>query len=228
MIPCLCLFLLSACMYPTDQRAENQIPYDEQLQMVQNAVDKYREENDGLLPIKTRDKDTPIYIKYPIDFTQLIPRYLPRHPGNSYEGGGIFQYVLINVEENPTVKLVDLRVPEKIREIKLRIRSQGYPPFKEVITNNVFTLDFSKLGYKQDPYLVSPYTNQLLPFVIDGNGEIYVDYISDLYIVLQEKDHSFQVGDNIISILEEESAIVPAYSLPYTVNEKNEPVYMNN
>ena len=39
---------------------------------------------------------------------------------------------------------------ETISEIKLRIEIQGYPPFKEKIADNVFTLDFKKLGYKED------------------------------------------------------------------------------
>lgn len=214
-------------MYPDEKRAENQVPYEEQLQSVQNAVERYQEDNNGLLPIKTRDQDTPIYIKYPIDFSKLVPKYIPSPPGNAYENGGIFQYVLIDVEDNPTVKLVDLRIAEKIREIKMRIHSQGYPPFSEVIADNVFTLDFSKLGYKNNPYVTSPYTHNNLPFVIDGSGEIYVDYISDLYLALQEGEYSFKTGENIISILAENSPIVPAYSMPYTIDENNEPIYMN-
>ncbi|WP_062104799.1 hypothetical protein [Bacillus niameyensis] len=222
------VFLLTGCMYPQERKVENQIPYEEQLESVQNAVNRFQEAQGGILPIKTRDQDTPIYIKYPIDFSSLVPGYLASAPGNSFENGGIFQYVLIDVEENPTVKLVDLRIAEKIREIKIRIRSQGYPPFKGSIADNVFELDFSKLGYKSEPYITSPYTHNKLYFIIDGKGEIYVDYISDLYLKLKESKHSFKQGENIISILEENSPIVPAYSMPYTIDENNEPIYMNN
>lgn len=220
--------LLAGCMYPEERKADNQIPYEDQIQAVQTAVDQYKETANGLLPIKTRDMDTPQYIKYPIEFSKLTPQYMASPPGNAYESGGVFQYVLIDVEENPTVKVFDLRIAEKIREIKIRIKSQGYPPFKDTIANNVYSLDYSKLGYKSEPVIVSPYTNNNLPFVISGDGDIYVDYISDLYLALKERNNeqSFKQGDDIISILAENSSIVPAYSLPYTIDENNEPIYM--
>ncbi|HZG70319.1 MAG TPA: hypothetical protein VEY51_02200, partial [Chondromyces sp.] len=138
--------LLSGCLFPEDQKAQNQVPYEEQVQSVQTAVNQYKEKNDGLLPIKTRDQDTPIYQKYPIDFKKLVPEFLAEPPGNAYESGGIFQYVLIDVETNPTVKLFDLRMAEQIREIQIRIQSQGYPPFKADIAPNVYTLRYEKLG----------------------------------------------------------------------------------
>ncbi|MCJ7839453.1 hypothetical protein MUB24_00735 [Lederbergia sp. NSJ-179] len=221
------LFLLTGCMYPNEKKAENQIPYEDQLASVQKAVHQFQEEKDGILPIKTRDQDTPKYIKYPIDFSKIVPEYLSSPPGNSFENGGIFQYILIDVETNPTVKLVDLRIAEKIRELKIRIQSQGYPPFKDTLANNVYTLDFSKLGYKEEPYVTSPFSHQNLSFIVDGQGEVYIDYISDLYQVLKEEKNSFQQGDNIIDILAEDSPFVPAYSMPYTIDENNEPIYMS-
>ena len=83
-------------------------------------MDAYQENNGGLLPIKTRDMETDIYIKYPIEFSKIVPAYTEKIPSNAYEKGGIFQYVLMDVETNPTVKLVDLRVAERIRELNLR------------------------------------------------------------------------------------------------------------
>ena len=159
---------------------QNQIPYEDQLDAVQTAVEKFQSANGGILPIKTRDQDTPIYIKYPIDFNKLKPQFMAEVPGNAYENGGIFQYVLIDVEDNPTVKIFDLRIAEKIREINIRIRSAGYPPFKESIAENVYTLDYSQIGYEEEPYVDSPYSNQNLPLLINGSGEIFVDYRIDL------------------------------------------------
>ena len=52
----------------------------------------------GFLPIKTRDADTDIYIKYPIEFEKIVPAYTEKIPGNAYETGGIYQYVLMDVE----------------------------------------------------------------------------------------------------------------------------------
>ena len=213
-------------MYPDERKAENKIPYEDQLDSVQKVVEQFQDEKDGILPIKTRDQDTPIYIKYPIDFSQIVPNYLSSPPGNSFESGGIFQYVLIDVETDPTVKLVDLRIAEKIREIKIRLQAHKYPPFKEALADNVYSVDFSQLGYKSEPYVESPFSHNNLSFVMDGKGEIYVDYISDLYQVLKDSNESYQNGDNIINILTKDSPFVPAYSLPYTVDENNEPIYM--
>ena len=85
----------------------------------------------GLLPIKTRELETDIYIKYPIEFSKIVPAYTEKIPSNAYETGGIYQYVLIDVETNPTVKLVDLRSAERIRELNLRKNINGRVPFKD-------------------------------------------------------------------------------------------------
>lgn len=222
----LLIVILSGCMYPNERKAENKVPYTDQIESVQKAIDQFQEEKGGILPIKTRDQETPLYIKYPVDFSKIVPNYLSAPPGNSFENGGIFQYVLIDVETNPTVKLIDLRMAEKIREIKIRLQAHKYPPFKDTLANNVYTIDFSKLGYKSEPYVTSPYSQNNLSFVMDGKGEIYVDYISDLYQLLKDSKETYRQGDNVIGLLTEGSPFVPAYSLPYTVDENNEPIYM--
>lgn len=218
--------LLGGCFYPQDRKVENKIPYEDQIASIQRSIEKYQEDSGGLLPIKTKEADTPIFQKYPIDFNKLTPQYIEAPPGSAYESGGVYQYVLIDVETNPTVKVFDLRLAEKINEFYLRIRTQGYPPFKEAIADNVYTLDQKKLGFKEEQYYISPYTNNNLPFVINGKGDVYVDYISDLYQVLKDEKGKFSPGDDIRKILYEDSPVVPAFSMPYTVNEDNEPVYM--
>ncbi|MDF2858887.1 MAG: hypothetical protein K0Q87_4738 [Neobacillus sp.] len=224
----LTILFLSGCMYPDNELAKNQIPYEDQIQSVQQAVNSFQEDNGGILPIKTKDLETPIYQKYPIDFKRITPKYLSEPPGNAFESGGIFQYVLIDVETNPTVKLLDLRMAETIRDINLRIKTSGYPPFKEKIADNVYTIDFGELGFKQPPVVVSPYTNQNLPLIITGNAEVFVDYRQDLYQVLQKSNKKVNPGEDIRNILLEDSMIVPAYSLPYTIDENNnEPIFFN-
>jgi len=219
--------LLSGCMYPQDKLAKNQVPYDDQIQTVQTAVEKFQKDNDGILPIKTEEKSASIYEKYPVDFNKLIQnRYISEPPGNSYENGGIFQYVITDAETKPTVKIFDLRIAEKIREIKIRITAQGYPPFGKQVAYNVYSINFKKLGYKDEQYVVSPYTNNNLPFVINGSGNIFVDYRMDLYRALKKDHTSYKQGDDIRSLLTKNSSFVPAYSLPYTINKKNEPVFM--
>lgn len=223
----LVLLTLTGCMYPEEKLVQNQVPYKDQLDSVQSAVDQYKEANGGLLPIKTKDAETPIYQKYPIDFKKIVPRFIAEAPGNAYENGGLFQYVLVNAETDPTVKLLDLRMAETIREIKMRINASGYPPFKEQIAENVYTLDFKKIGYKEEPVVVSPFTNQNLHFIISTDGEIYVDYRSDLYQAIKSSKRELEEGEDIRDILVDNSMFVPAYSLPYTIDEEtNEPVFL--
>ncbi|MEC1521501.1 hypothetical protein P9D43_05500 [Neobacillus niacini] len=218
---------LSGCMYPSEKLAENQIPYTDQIAAVQQAVNSFKEDNGGILPIKTRDAETPIYQKYPIEFKKLAPKYIAEPPGNAFESGGIFQYVLVDVETNPTVKLLDLRMADTIRDINLRIKSNGYPQYKEKIADNVYTIDFNELGYKQEPYAISPYSNQNLPLIVTTNAEVYVDYRQDLFQELKKTDEKVIPGEDIRNILVKDSMFVPAYSLPYTVDSKTkEPVFL--
>jgi hypothetical protein len=218
--------LMSGCMYPAENMARNQIPYEEQIASVQSAVEKFQSDNGGILPIKTKDAETPIYQKYLVDFQKIVPRYLSEVPGNAFENGGIFQYVLIDVETEPKVKLFDLRMAETIRDIKLRIKMQEYPPFKEQIAGQVFSLDYQELGFSVEPAAQSPFTGANLPYVITGDGEIYVDYRSDLYQLVKE-GHKVAAGEDIRHILTENSNFVPAYSLPYTIDPSSgEPIFL--
>ncbi len=225
---CFVISVLSGCLYPQDKLAQNQVPYDDQLQAVQTAVNKFKENNSGMLPIKNKDMNTPIYIKYPIDFTKLTPGYLSDAPGNSYENGGIFQYVLVDAEKNPTVKLVDLRIAEKLRDVSLRVQvykdKHSYPPIKKTLANGVFLLNYKKMGFKEEPYVVSPYSNKNLPIIMGNDGEFYVDYSTDLYAKINEAKN-FKFGEDIRSILVKDSPIVPAYSLPYTIKD-GQPVFL--
>ncbi|MGK7378265.1 hypothetical protein ACSFXN_10560 [Planococcus sp. 1R117A] len=222
----LSMMLLAGCMYPESERAENQIPYEDQLISVQNAVNQYRGASGGLLPIKTRDMDVDQYIKYPIDFSKIAPTYLAEIPPNAYESGGVYQYVLMDVEENPTVKLVDLRLTEAIRTINVRKSANGgQAPISEIIADNVYKLNYEAMGFSEEQTAVSPYSGRNLPLVVNGKGDVFVDYSMDLYTVLQEYEGTLEPGQDIRFLLYENSPVVPAYSLPYTVNEKNEPVF---
>lgn len=218
--------LLSGCMYPESERAENQIPYEEQVIQVQNAVNQYRGASNGLLPIKTRDMDVDQYIKYPIDYSKIVPAYLAEIPSNAFETGGIFQYVLMDVEENPTVKLVDLRIAEEIRSINIRKSANGgRAPIAEILADNVYKMNYEAMGFKEERFVVSPYSGRNLPLIVNGQGDVYVDYSMDLYSALEEYDGTIEAGQDIRFLLYEDNPVVPAYSLPYTVNENNEPVF---
>ncbi|WP_088044152.1 hypothetical protein [Bacillus sp. EAC] len=225
---CTLISILSGCLYPQDQLAQNQTPYEDQIQSVQTAVNKFKKENSGILPIKTKDMSTPIYLKYPIDFTRLIPGYLSDAPGNSFENGGIYQYVLVDAETNPTVKLIDLRIAEKLRDVGLRVQvyreKHTYPPIKKTLSKGVFLLNYKKIGFKEEPFVISPYSQKNLPIIMGNDGDFYVDYSMDLFEKIDEAK-KFKTGQDIRSILEKDSPFVPAYSLPYTVKD-GQPVFL--
>lgn len=222
------MVFLAGCGYKSGYEPENLLPYEDQLEAVQKAVDSFQEDSSGLLPIKTRDMETDQYIKYPIDFSKIIPSKLGETPANSYEAGGIYQYVLMDVEENPTVKLVDLRIADTLRDLNYRKGINGYGPVAETIAEGVYKLDYKKMGYDGELSVQSPYSDTQLPLVATGDGKVYVDYSIELNRLLQETEEQIKAGDDIRFLITDNFAIVPAYSLPYTVNEKNEPIFMLN
>ncbi len=226
-----CMIFLSGCLYPESEKAENQTPYEDQLDLVQTAVDKYREETNGLVPIRTKENDTPIFEKYLIDFSLLKERnFISEIPGNAFENGGMYQYVLITPEEDPRVRLIDLRLTEAIRSVNIRVDAYRdehiFPPFGEVIQDGIYTVDHEKIGLESPPTVNSPYSNEHLPIIMDAEGKLYIDYRIDLNQVLQEYSHDYAEGDDIRYILAENTPFVPAYSLAYTM-ENNEPVFLN-
>ncbi|TKD69857.1 hypothetical protein [Pseudalkalibacillus hwajinpoensis] len=217
--------VLSGCLYPESQKNENQIPYTDQIQSVQSAVEQYQE-NKSILPIKTRDQGTPIYQKYPVDFKKLVPAFLQQAPGNSFENGGVFQYVLIHVEENPTVRLIDLVTVDKVKDLQLQVndyrRNHKYPPFKDVLAKDRYSIDYDALGMDEEPTIISPFTNDQLSFFIDENGEVHIDYRDDLNkAIVNNPDHPYKNGDDIRDLLADNSFYVPVTSVPYTIeNDK--------
>jgi hypothetical protein len=218
------LIFLTGCLYPEEQRRENQPVYEEQLQSVQSAVMRYQE-NTGVLPIKTREADTPVFRKYPINFSQLVPAYLESPPGNSFESGGTFQYVLVTPEETPEVKLIDLRTVRVIQDLERRIfqyRSEHrYAPVKEVAGNELLKLDYEKLNYDEEPAVESPFhPDHRLPLLLQTDGSIVIDYSLDIKYFLDEhgKD-SYEEGDDLRWLLVEHSPFVPAYSIPQTAED---------
>ncbi|TSB47170.1 hypothetical protein FN960_07735 [Alkalicoccobacillus porphyridii] len=218
------MLLLTGCFYPQGERQASQVPYLDQLASVQSAVDSFQE-NTGVLPIQTFNEQTPTYNRYVIDFRQLIPRYMQEPPGTAFENGGVYQYVLVDVEEDPTVKLIDLQSVSTIQDFTRKIntyRSQHtYAPVKEFVADGIFELDYEKLSYDQPPVVISPYTGNTLPLLYSNQGEIIIDYASDINQIIQE--HEVEEGEDLRPLLYENSPFVPFHSVPYTLNEDQEP-----
>lgn len=140
----LAFILLTGCLYPENRKTENRVPYVEQLQSVQTAIEEFQKATNGLLPIETKEADTPVYQKYVIDFKRLSPRYLHDVPSTSFEGGGIY-LCPHRRRKNPTVKLLDVKMTQTISELRLRIKiyqdEHTYPPYGKVVSNNLYTLN---------------------------------------------------------------------------------------
>ncbi|MBY7143483.1 hypothetical protein KFZ56_10580 [Virgibacillus sp. NKC19-3] len=222
------VILLSGCLAPQNELAKNQPPNEQQLEQVQHAVETYQEETQ-VLPIKTKPNDTPIFQKYLIDFTALKENNaLSEIPGTAYENGGVYQYTLITPEENPRVKLIDLQITEAIRSVNVQLdiyRDENiYPPFGEEIAEDVYSIDYQKLGFESPPSVESPYSDEKLPIIMDVEGNLHVDYRIELKKALNDYDHDYTEGDDIRYILPENTPFVPAYSLPYTIKD-GDPIF---
>ncbi|HLS36381.1 MAG TPA: hypothetical protein VK061_09100 [Bacillota bacterium] len=218
----LILFFLSGCLSTNSDALQAKMPTESQIVMVQTAVEQFQEENNGILPILTMPEGTPVYEKYIIDFKQLKnENYIGELPSSAFERGGYFQYALIDVEENPTVKLIDVRTSQKLQQIYNRLNiyleKNNYLPLLENITGNYFELDFDKLGYKEEQYVESPYSGQELPIIIDNKGILHIDYRVDIHREMQE--HNFEQYEDIRNILTDHYPYIPAYSPNYTIED---------
>ncbi|WP_323702323.1 hypothetical protein [Mammaliicoccus sp. Dog046] len=222
----ICTTFLSACAFPDKEKAENQVPAKDQLNMVQTAVDEYHKSNQGLLPIKERNDSYSIYLKHPVDFNKLKPKFLSQLPGNSFENGGIYQYVIMNVDKDPTVNLIDLRTSEVLKDIRIRIDASGKPlQLGKKVAPNVYEIEYKKYGFKKKPTVPSPYSNERLPVYMNGGNDFVIDYRLDLAKAIKKEKNLPKPGTDIRYLLYKDSPILPAYSPEFTINDKNEPIF---
>lgn len=227
----MCAILLSGCMYPKEMRQENQGAYiQESIMIVQNAVDQFRAKH-RVLPLKNTTEDTPIYEQHLVDFKKLVDWKLISHiPAVAYENGGSFIFVLINVEEKPEVKVMDLVAYQKTVDLQAAVDryqdTNGSLPVGEQVTPAFFRLDFDKLGHQAEQ-IKSPYTNQFLGFILSASGEVLIDYASDIAQIINKKGISaVDSKQDLRDYLVQDSHFVPAKSKPYYWNN-GQPVISN-
>src|SRR5699024_9473970 len=204
------ILIRSGCMFPDEELSKNKIPNEDQLLIVQNAGDEYAENSGEPLSIKTKDASVDIYEKYRIDCSEIRESDSPADiPRSAYENVVIYSYMLVNVEYETKVKLIDLQLSEKIRYINVKLyiyRSKNlYPPYGEEIEKDLFTIDFEKLNYKEEQYVKSPYTQNNLPFIMNTDGEVFIDYRSDFMNIMEENDFTFKENEDIRYIYHEVS-----------------------
>ncbi|MFD2371781.1 hypothetical protein ACFSO0_17805 [Brevibacillus sp. GCM10020057] len=209
--------LLSGCMYPDERRAENQVPSAFYLEATQKAVEQFQKDT-AVLPIVTKPLDTPIFEKYEIDFLKMRPKYLPDAPGNSFEKGGIYKYVLIDVETKPQVRLLNLSAVSIVADVQSAVnRYRNFYnklPVKEDLGNGYYRIDHEELGVKtwQVP---STLGNTLLPLVMNAQGEVGIDYAADIATVLRDTKATVPKNTDPRYVFARESMFVPAKSFPY-------------
>nr|MBO2480102.1 hypothetical protein [Bacillota bacterium] len=220
------LFVLSGCLYPREMRVENQMPVAERVEWVQEAVEAYHEDT-GVFPIQTKDAQTPLYEKYPLDFQKLVPKYLPYIPGDAFEAGGKYQYVLVDPETEPKVRLLDIETAQIVADIQQAanlywLKHHRLPATEVRYFPQFFNVDFKLLGMKEI-LIQSPFTGQHLPLIMDQVGYVGVDYALDIALFLQRASPEAWQERDLRELLVEQSLFVPVKSFPYRLVD-DEPV----
>lgn len=213
------VLLLGGCLYPDDRSSDTQGNGLEYVTVVQFAVDQYHERY-GVLPIQNSTMDTPLYEKYRIDFKKLLDSpYLSEVPPNAFENGGVNLYVLINVEEQPEVKLLDLMAAQQVNDVKRAIDTymfdhQDEAPLGIPISAGWYSIDFDKLGI-ESVQIQSKYSGRFLSLLVNKRGQVIIDYGPDLMSLITEKNLSPQEGYDLRTLLTDNSVYVPVKSVSY-------------
>lgn len=211
--------LLSGCLYPQERKMENQVPSSFYLESTQKAIDQYKADTD-VLPLVNKPLDTPIFEKYEIEFRRLMPKYLPDAPANSFEKGGVYKYVLIDVETKPTVKLIHLGTVSKVADVQQAVdryrQTWNALPIAKDLGNGYYTIDFGRIAMK-DIQVEGMTGSQLLPLLMNGKGEVGIDYASDLALILRNSKLQVPKNTDPRYVAVRESMFVPIKSFPYQI-----------
>lgn len=222
MIAALCV----GCLYPEDRRQQLD-RLDEHIAQVQNAVERYHQDQ-KVLPYRYTEEDEKLTTHYKVDFRQL-QGYVGQIPPSAFEQGGYFIYVLVDVEENPTVKLFDLRANETVEKVRLHVlgyyqRHKKWPRGQEV-QPNFYQIDYQAL--KIDPVTIpSPYSVETeVPLLIDDQGRIWADYRIDVMKKWQAAKKKPGEQVDLRAWLAEDSHFIAAFS-PVIQMQDGNPVLM--
>ncbi|OKP84441.1 hypothetical protein A3848_24515 [Paenibacillus sp. P32E] len=208
---------LAGCMYPEKEKAGSS--YRGSVMRVQAAVNDYQQK-EGLLPILNADEATPRYEKFLIDLEKLQQTgYLDEIPAAAFEKGGSAYFLILNEESDPEVKMMDLVTVQKVNDVQRLINRYksahgGSLPAGEEIYPGLFAIDARQAGTDLIT-LSSIYSGQPLPFFMDKNGTVYVDYGVDIQSVIHQNSTSPKDNTDLRLLLEQASYYVPVKSLPY-------------
>ncbi|WP_248064164.1 hypothetical protein [Paenibacillus silvae] len=222
----------SGCLYQAQHNTDPKTAYRESVNRIQSAIDAFQKDQ-GVLPILNADADTPKYEKFRIDLPKLKQLgYLDDIPGTAFENGGSAYFLVQNEEVEPTVKVMDLQTVQKVNDVQRMVKqyqsvhNQELPAGKELYPGLV-EVDMKLAAQAGAPAVTlnSVYSGQELPFIMDAEGTVYVDYAFDIMQALEKTDGASK--DKFASDLREHllahSFFVPVKSLPYAL-QNNTPV----
>jgi hypothetical protein len=214
----LAVMLLGGCLYPREGTPGRETAARDAVLLVQHAVDRYQEAT-GVLPIHNADETVPVYEKFRVDFGKLKRGgWIAEVPAVAFEGGGPYVFLIVEEETDPTVRLLDLRVLERIasveRQVALYLKRNGELPGGEEVYPGFRALDYDKLGMR-DPGVRSVFSGQMLTLLVDGQGRVYADYALDVAEAARRSGAVPDAGEDARRLLVEQSYYVPVKSPAY-------------
>lgn len=215
----LALLPLAGCLYPDEYTPSNQLSAKEAVNAVQAAVDSYRKDT-GLLPIENASEGTPQYEKFRLDFAKLKRMgYVTDIPKEAFESGGSNQFLIIDEEKDPKVKLLDVAVYQAIGTVQSKVNAyvlkhKGKQPVSDERYPDFRAIDYKALGI-DDPAIRSMYTGRVLELMIDPGSTVYADYGIDIVKALEKSETKPDGSDDLRALLADESFYVPVKSPIY-------------
>jgi hypothetical protein len=210
---------LTGCLYPDDQSPGGHGSARESVIMVQDAVDRYQQET-GLLPIQNAKENTPVYEKYKVDFGKLKRmNYISHIPSAAFENGGVYQFLIIDEETKPLVKLLDVAVFQSIVNVQKNVdqyrssHADNNPSGDEVYPG-FRIIDFSKLVI-DSPDIISVFSNQSLNLLVSEHGVVVIDYGIDIATAIKKSGAEPKPDEDLRRALIEASYYVPVRSPVY-------------
>ncbi|WP_027093663.1 hypothetical protein [Cohnella thermotolerans] len=215
----LAVLALSGCLYPEDATPGYDASARQAVMAVQDAVDRYKEAT-GLLPIVSADESVPVYEKFKIDLGKLKRMgYLGSIPGVAFESGGSNQFLIIDEETKPAVKLLSIPVYQQALTVQGKVsdymdKHGGKTPAGEQVYPGFWRVDFKKLG-TSEPEVQSMFSGQTLSFMLNESGSVFIDYALDIATAVRKSSKTPGETDDLRRVLVDESYFVPVKAPVY-------------
>jgi len=218
MMVMLLMSVTTGCLYPEENSTQS-VSYRESVNRIQMAVDDFQKEN-GVLPIINADQDTPRYEKFRVDLVKLKAMgFMDEIPITAFEKGGSGYFLIQNEETDPTIKVMDLVTVQKVNDVqqavdKYKLKHADQLPNAQELYPNIYSIDLAKAGVPSIK-LSSVYSDEDMVFLMDNNGQVYVDYAYDIMQAIDKSDHKPKDDEDLRVVLLNSSYYVPVKSLTY-------------